>query len=265
MLAGEPDADVVVPAAVRALAGGAPTRPVWHNLLGGLTFELGGEERRFVKWTPASSGIDLTREAERLRWAARFVAVPLVLDHGNDGDGEWLVTRAIAGENAVTERWKADPRTAVRAVGGGLRALHDALPVDGCPFSWSAEERVEVARGRASAGLVVPDRWHDDHRAFDVDEALERIAAIPPVDRLVVCHGDSCAPNTLIGDDGRCTGHVDLGSLGVADRWADLAVASWSTGWNYGPGWDDELLDAYGVDPDPERTAYYRLLWDLGP
>jgi kanamycin kinase len=51
----------------------------------------------------------------------------------------------------------------------------------------------------------------------------------------------------------------------VGDRWADLAVATWSTEWNYGPGWENDLLRAYGVDPDPERVAYYRLLWDLGP
>ena len=82
---------------------------------------------------------------------------------------------------------------------------------------------------------------------------------------MVVCHGDACAPNTLIGDDGRWSGHVDLGSLGIADRWADLAVASWSTDWNYGPGWEDVLLRAYGVESDPRRLAYYRLLWDLGP
>ncbi len=25
------------------------------------------------------------------------------------------------------------------------------------------------------------------------------------------------------------------------------------------------LLEAYGADPDPDRTWYYRLLWDLGP
>jgi kanamycin kinase len=56
-----------------------------------------------------------------------------------------------------------------------------------------------------------------------------------------------------------------MGALGVADRWADLAVATWSTRWNYGDGWERPLLDAYGVDPDPDRTAYYRLLWDLGP
>ena len=51
----------------------------------------------------------------------------------------------------------------------------------------------------------------------------------------------------------------------MADRWADLAVATWSTTWNYGPGWETPLLEAYGVAPDPERTRYYRLLWDLGP
>ena len=70
--------------------------------------------------------------------------------------------------------------------------------------------------------------------------------------------------NTLIGDDGRCTGHVDLGALGVGDRWADLAVASWSTVWNYGPGWEEPLYDAYGIAPDAEKIRYYRLLWSLG-
>jgi kanamycin kinase len=64
---------------------------------------------------------------------------------------------------------------------------------------------------------------------------------------------------------GAWSGHVDFGALGVADRWADLAVATWSVNWNYGRGWEELLLATYGVDPDPVRTAYYRLLWDLGP
>jgi aminoglycoside phosphotransferase len=55
------------------------------------------------------------------------------------------------------------------------------------------------------------------------------------------------------------------GDSAVSDRWADLAVATWSIDWNYGLGWQRVLLDAYGVAPDPERTAYYRLRWDLSP
>lgn len=99
----------------------------------------------------------------------------------------------------------------------------------------------------------------------DLPRALAALAEPPPIDRVVVCHGDTCAPNTLLDDAGRFAGHVDLGALGVADRWADLAIATWSTRWNYGPGWERALLDAYGIAPDDDRTRYYRLLWDLGP
>ena len=85
----------------------------------------------------------------------------------------------------------------------------------------------------------------------------------PTTDLVVVCHGDPCTPNTLIGADGRWSGHVDLDATGTADRWADIAVATMALGWNYGPGWDRVFLDAYGIEPDEERTTWYRALWNL--
>jgi kanamycin kinase len=139
----------------------------------------------------------------------------------------------------------------VAAIGRGLRRLHNLLPVERCPFSWSVEDRLADAR----------DRWEERDRPH----ALEYLHTAPAIDKLVVCHGDACSPNTVIADDGGVAGHVDFGELGVADRWADLAIATWSTEWNYGPGWEQPLLDAYGIESDPERTAYYRRLWELGP
>ncbi|WP_240436942.1 aminoglycoside 3'-phosphotransferase [Streptomyces sporangiiformans] len=235
-----------MPASIAALAGDRPLLPVWQNELGGLTFRIGddGEGRLFAKWSPPDSGLDLAAEAERLRWAGRFTPVPRVRDHGADEGGTWLVTHELPGESAVTPRWKQDPATAVRALGAGLRALHERLPVTDCPFSWTVDHRLEVAR---HAGVEVP---------ADLPEP-------PPIDRLVVCHGDPCVPNTLLHEDGSWSGHVDLGALGVADRWADLAVATWSTEMNYGPGWEDALLDAYGTAPDPRRTDYYLRLWNV--
>jgi kanamycin kinase len=47
-------------------------------------------------------------------------------------------------------------------------------------------------------------------------------------------------------------------------RRADLAVAAWSTEWNYGPSYDGLVYSGYGVAPDAERIAYYRRLWDAG-
>lgn len=79
---------------------------------------------------------------------------------------------------------------------------------------------------------------------------------------LVVCHGDYCLPNILL-DEGRVVGYVDLGELGVADRWWDLAVASWSITWNLGPGLEGLFYDAYGVEPEPDRIRFYRLLYDV--
>ena len=80
----------------------------------------------------------------------------------------------------------------------------------------------------------------------------------PDIELLVVCHGDACAPNTLLDAAGRFLGHVDVGRCGTADRWADLAVASWSLEWNYGQGWDDRFFAAYGVEADADRIDFYR-------
>ena len=265
MPAAQPLPDVAVPPSVVALSLGGSLRLVWQNEAGGLTFELDGPVgRRFVKWTPPSSGIDLDQEVVRLGWAARFTPVPWVSHQGCDQSGSWFVTSALSGDNAVTARWRADPARAVQAIGAGLRVLHDALPVAACPFRWSAEDRIQDAERRFRDGQLQPALWHDIHRGLSSSAGLRVAASPPPVDELVVCHGDACAPNTLLDQDGSWTGHVDLGRLGVADRWADLAVATWSTEWNYGAGWESALLNAYGIEADPERTAYYRLLWDLG-
>ncbi|MBM3663579.1 MAG: aminoglycoside 3'-phosphotransferase [Actinobacteria bacterium] len=266
MVAGRPTRKVVPPAVVLTIAGDRPLRVVWENEIGGLTFEVGsGDDRQFVKWLPPNQAWRLAPEAERMRWAASYVQVPEVIDGDHDADGAWLLTRGLPGDNAVSDRWTVNPEMAVRAVGAGLRQLHDRLPVGDCPFSWSADDRIAEVGRRHRAGELDPSGWHPTHQHLTVEDALNIIDYPPRTDQLVVCHGDACAPNTLIANDGTCSGHVDLGTLGVADRWADLAIATWSTEWNYGPGWELTLLDAYGIDADPERTRYYRLLWDLGP
>ncbi|WP_308010889.1 aminoglycoside 3'-phosphotransferase [Streptomyces sp. AC495_CC817] len=236
-----PTPDLVVPDRVRELAGGAALEPLWANAIGGLTFRT--DDGRVIKWGPHDDEANMRDEAERMRWARRWITVPEVLEQGQDAEQEWLVTVELAGRSAVDPRWLSDPEKAVRAVGEGLRMLHDALPLDECPWDWSVSRRLD---GAASRGTVVSDE----------------LRTPPPAERLVVCHGDACVPNTLLDAEGRPFAHVDLAALGVADRWADIAVASMSTTWNFGPGWDDALIEAYGVDPDRERLAYYRRLWN---
>ncbi|WP_341955617.1 aminoglycoside 3'-phosphotransferase [Microbacterium sp. LWH13-1.2] len=238
-----PDTAIEIPATVRMLAGDAALTPVWLNGIGGLTFRT--DDGRYIKWGPHDAEATMRDEAERMRWARQWITVPEVLEQGQDDDHEWLITAALAGRSAVDPRWGDDPKTAVRAVGIALRTLHESLPVDECPWTWDPAWRIANARER---GVALPDD----------------LLTPPPVDRLVVCHGDACMPNTLLDENGQPFAHVDLAALGTADRWADIAVASMSTTWNFGPGWEDVLIEAYGATPDRERLAYYRRLWNEG-
>lgn len=222
----------------------ASLHPVWLNSAGGLTFSVvvgttSGPADFYVKWNPRESGESLADEAGRLRWLKGRHPVPEIVAYTSDEDQEVLITRALPGRSAVAPVWKSAPERALRALGKGLRRLHE-VPVDDCPFDWGIEHRLRV-------------------------EGIPRseIGPAPATDRLVVCHGDPCAPNTLIDDDGLFLAHVDLARLGVADRWADLAVLSMSFEWNYADYDEAVFWQAYGIEPDPERIAFYRGLWNV--
>lgn len=206
---------------------------VWRNETGGSTYRIGD---RFVKWNPRRTGIDLERERARLGWLASRHRAPTVVSWGQDSEAQWLVTEAMPGECAISERWRAQPHAAIAAIAAGLRALH-AVAITDFPSAWS--DTSWVVRTPPSLG--------------------ER----PPIDDPVLVHGDACAPNTIVSPSGRWCGHVDFGALAAGDRWADLAVASMSLDWNYGAGYQTEFFDAYGIEPDAQRIAYYRGLWHL--
>jgi kanamycin kinase len=232
-----PPSTKAVPVSIADLAGG-PVTLVWENEVGGLTGRVDGDEPRFIKWNPLGSGESLAAEAERLRWLAGRHPAPIVVDFVVAGDAELLVTRALPGRSAVDPFWQVRPNDAVCAIAAGLRLLH-ALPTADCPFEWDVASRL---------------------RAAPENVALADLMNPPPIDRLVVCHGDPCAPNTLLDENG-FVANVDFGRLGLADRWADLAVATMSLGRNY-ENYDEQLFwDAYGIEPDAERIAYYRALW----
>ena len=218
---------------------------------------------RYLKLGAASRFPRVLDEGARMRWAQAHLPVPEVLDCGTDGKVDWLVTAGLPGRPATEELPTADPERVVGLLARGLRRFHTA-PVAACPFDFSLDAALAHVRARVEGGLVDPDEdFHPEHRHLTPEGALAELERLRPGgEDLVVCHGDYCPPNVLIAE-GEITGFVDLGELGVADRWWDLAVASWSITWNLGPGWEELFLDVYGTERDPDRTAFYRLLYDL--
>ena len=240
----------------------------WSFVPGTVVFRLAGEagEVRFLKLSGGPRTPRLALEVERLRWAREYLPVPSVIDSGREDGVDWLVTSGLPGQPGVSPELLAAPDVLVATLARGLRRFHDAAPVASCPFDFRLDAAPALVRSRAEAELIEAEAdFNLEHAHLKVEEALARLESRRPLrEDLVVCHGDYCFPNALIQAN-EVTGYVDLGALGVADRWWDLAVASWSTVWNVGPGYEELFFRSYGVDADEEKMAYYRLLYDVSP
>lgn len=233
-------------AVIAQLGGSTSAELVWVNPLAGRTYQLTGPRgTQFLKLSPnhAPDSHDVLSEAERLEWArdmAKAAAVPVVLETGTGDHVHWMLTEGLPGVPASDRRWRSDPRRTGRLLGYAVRAFHDALAqaVNDCPWSWRIADRL-AAR---------PDSLEAQTLAADVPEEAD----------LVVGHGDLCAPNILLNQDGSAAGYVDLGKLGVADRASDLGCHVWSLEYNeLGEGIDD-FLAAYGHHVDRATVQWYR-------
>lgn len=83
----------------------------------------------------------------------------------------------------------------------------------------------------------------------------------------VVCHGDPCMPNFVVDPHSlQCARLIDLGRLGTADRYADLALMIANAGEIWPASHEAErafvvLFDILRITaPDRERLAFYLRL-----
>ncbi len=226
-----------------------------------LTSPSGGVQ--YLKVGTPNGWPPLEHERVRMEWAFDFLPVPVVVDHHHDHAVQWLITVGLPGVAAVDHGLLARPGDVVVWLAEALRVFHD-VPVASCPFDRRLDCALALAQDRVERGVVDAARdFHDEYKHLTPAQALSRLQMERPTSEdLVVCHGDYCPPNVLF-DGGRLSGFVDLSELGVADRWWDLAVATWSVGWNLGEQCQPMFLEAYGIGLDDHRCAYYRLLYDM--
>jgi kanamycin kinase len=218
---------------------------------------------RFAKVDIGGRYPTLRGESERMVWAAPYLPVPKVVALDEDGGSSILLTEALPGRDATHPAWRSDVAALVAALGRGLRAFHDTVGEEWCPFRFDVERALDHVARRVAADDVNPAGFHEEHRHLSPAQALAELVASAPADEdLVVCHGDYCPPNALLSD-GEVTGYVDLGELGAADRWWDVATGGWSTCWNFGDRFEGLFYESYGIAPDPARIRFFRLLYDL--
>ncbi len=263
-------APTAVPAALGGVLAGAMWEQVWVKEGTEVWRAAVAGAVRYVKIGGDDGADGVADEAERLGWLAGRAAVPEVLAHHRDGDGRaWLVTAEVPGVPAHDPGFAlGSVEPLLEALGQGLRRLHDTLPVDACPFDARLDVLLARSRARVRAGKVDVDALEPAYRRLTPDQILDHLHATrppEPAEDLVVAHGDPCLPNLLV-DPAALTlsGLVDVGRLGVSDRYRDLAIVARSLVANVGPEVASRFFDAYGLSrPDLLRLEYYVLLDEL--
>ncbi|MFI7602613.1 aminoglycoside 3'-phosphotransferase [Actinoplanes sp. NPDC049681] len=223
---------------------------MWEIVTTGLSGALVTRRAGVYRKASDDPGHDLVAEGERLTWLrARGIPAPEVLTCRPG----LLETAEVPGRPA-SDPWPAGDRPrVVDALADLTRRLH-TLPVADCPF----DRRLAVTVPEALAADVALDMLDAERAGWTRDRLVARLLATRPsvAEDLVVCHGDLCPPNVLL-DPASCevTGVIDVGRLGVADRWTDLALMTRSL-----PDDGDRFLARYGIPPDPAKLDFYRLL-----
>lgn len=223
----------------------------------------------FAKVSLGEGAAQLDEERRRTEWLAPFdLGSPAVLDWHASSDGACLVTRVVAGVPA-SDLSASDLLKAWPSIAGRVKALHE-IPVAGCPFVRSLSVMFDRAADVVARNAVNPDFLDPEHEAIPPPVLLDRLRAQLPTRLaqeardLVVCHGDACMPNFMVDPETlRCTGLVDLGRLGTADRYVDfsLLLANARETWTNADqplAARRSLFEVHRIaTPDDERLAFY--------
>ncbi|MGP3962237.1 APH(3'') family aminoglycoside O-phosphotransferase [Nonomuraea sp. 3N208] len=223
---------------------------------------------QYAKCVSADHVTSLEAERDRVDWlSTQGIPGPRVLDWRVTAAGACMVTSAVVGVPA--DRVPAPQlQAAWDPIADAVRRLHD-LPARQCPFTRELAQMFATARDVVGRGAVNPGFLPEDQQHTPAEELLARLA--PQLEyrlaqeaaQTVVCHGDLCLPNIILDPDTmNVAGFIDLGRLGRADPYADIALLlanareTWTD--DRQANWADETFaDRYGIVLDRDREQFY--------
>ncbi len=216
---------------------------------------LDGKEQFFLKTAAAGT---LKTEADMTRYFHGKGLGAEVLNYLS-GDKDWLLTRAVPGEDCTFPGYWEDPRRLCDTTATLLRQLHEES-FEGCPVTDRCGAYMAKARQGYAIGFCELDLFPDQSWGFSSAEEAWNIVTENGkyLQNDTLLHGDYCLPNIML-DNWKFTGFIDVGRGGVGDRHIDVFWGIWTLFFNLKThAYDERFLDAYGrdrVQPELLRTV----------
>ncbi|WP_088182419.1 APH(3')-I family aminoglycoside O-phosphotransferase [Sphingobium sp. Z007] len=230
---------------------------------GGSVYRLKRADRPdlFLKYGRGGVVADILDETVRLRWLATHMPVPHTVYFASVRDESWLVMTAIAGQTAY-QCLANDPHKSIAivdALAAFMRRLH-AIPTSACPFNSDHAYRLAQAHDRIHAGLVDEDDFDEERADWTAQAVWDAMNALLPfAPDPVVTHGDFSLDNLLMAD-GAVVGCIDVGRVGIADRYQDIAIL-WNCLGEFDAPLQRRFLEQYGMhDLDHAKLQFHLML-----
>lgn len=209
-----------------------------------------------------------------MEWLKEKLPVPKVLAKESANGKSYLLMTRIQGKMTCDEEYMKNPNHITRLLSEALKLLWQT-DITECPCIWSIDRKLEMAEYRVEHDMVDTDNVEPDtygENGFaSPKELYQWLVKNKPKEDLVLSHGDFTLPNVLFEKD-ELKGFIDLGRMGVADRWQDIALCYRSLLHNYNgkyggkkyEGYNpDMLFEKLGIEPEREKIRYYILLDEL--
>lgn len=220
--------------------------------------------------TSAHAVTALRAERDRQRWLEDVgIPAPRIVDWSERDDSATLISTTVPGVPASS----APPSAGAAAATGVGRLLAELHATADCPFDRRLSVTLAEAEQHVAAGRVDEHDFDDERVGRSATSLLEQLRSDARLrgEDVVLCHGDASLPNLFLDPvTWQPTGIVDVGRLGLADRYLDLALAARSIADDRNPGYGTEAAAAfwsgYGWEPsavDHDAIAFYQLLDEL--
>jgi len=219
---------------------------------------------------------ETNNEVAIAKWVGNQIPIPTIIEHCVANGMAYTLMTKIDGEMLCSVEYLEQPKKLISLAAQGLKQLWE-INVKDCPFQNSRlNERLKAAEYNVLHNLVdlssaEPETFGPNGFA-NPKELLNWLKNNRPDEDIVLTHGDYCLPNIFVKEN-EISGFIDIGKMGPADRWQDIALAIRSLKHNFDGKYTggkkifdfnpQMLLDALNVDFDEQKYKYYLLLDEL--
>lgn len=209
-----------------------------------------------------SKSEEILNEVKAYRYLEGKINVPKVYEFVEKEGHYFLLMSEVKGR-MISDLLTESVEDTIQLYAKVLKLLHD-LPIEGYPIQTNLPEILKKAKENMSE--IDINTLEEITKQRGLEATFERLIELYPNKRdLVICHGDFCMPNVLVGEQ---VGFIDLGRSRIDDRYQDIALALRSLKMNietlhlpYLDEYTTLFLNTYGIQKlDKRKCEFYFLL-----